>query len=251
MKYIATILILALWGCESSSTEDAPTLPDPMNQPPPAQRPSTPMEMPPRMGTHETEPEREPAPMPSARAVDGHWSGPQGAELSPEIVIEPDSRARRRMNLDQLENSFLRVSDGLNWTEGTGANERSLFQTLSATLGKPDYVQITTEVLEPTALFQKFLGDAARQVCAKMVERDEERPSEATTVLYSEDSEAVDEHLQALILKFHSRELGPESRDLAQWRWLLDSVVFMTDTPAERWNAICVALFIHPDFYSY
>jgi hypothetical protein len=155
------------------------------------------------------------------------------------------------MNLDQLESAFMEVSGGLTWTEPRNGGEVSLFQELSATLGKPDFIQITTEVLEPTALFQKFLDDAARQVCQKMVLRDTERPSDALLVTRASDSAAVDAHLRHLILRFHSRVLAADSRDLAQWRWLFDSLTRMTDGPAQSWHGICVALFTHPDFYTY
>ena len=86
--------------------------------------------------------------------------------------VEPpvaEARARRRMNLDQLDAAFRRTSGGIGWTEMRGNREVNLLVELSATLGKPDYVQITTEDLDPSALFNKFLDDAARSICERMI----------------------------------------------------------------------------------
>ena len=127
---------------------------------------------------------------------------------------QPAQRARRRMNIDQLEAAFLRVSDGLNWTERRNGRDESLFGILAVTLGKPDYIQTTSEVLEPTALFQKFLDDAARQVCNKMVERDQSRAEPILVKRNLADNE-INQHLSNLILRFHSRVLREDSRDLA------------------------------------
>lgn len=256
MKYLILLLSLIAWGCDSNGdTETGPLTPsvpsspsdtiDPEpNQPPvptPNMDPDRPVDRPPVAETR----------IPDGRTMDGHWNRGQAVDIRrPEVVHEP-GRSRRRMNLDQLEAAFMEVSNGLNWTEPRNGVDVSLFQELSATLGKPDFIQITTEILEPTALFQKFLDDAARQVCEKMVLRDMERPAQSTLVARVSDSAAVNEHLRTLILRFHSRMLGTDSRDLAQWRWLFDSLVRMTDGPAQAWHGICVALFTHPDFYTY
>ena len=249
-RVLTCLLILWCFGCaEESVSEPASerTPPSPMNEstPPsmPVSPPATPApEMPEAEGRN---------PTPTAEQMPSGWSPAQEVELThPPVIVEP-GRARRRMNLDQLESAFLQTSRGLNWTEMQGGREVSLFQSLSVTLGKPDYIQTTTEVLEPTTLFQKFLDDAARQVCGKMIARDLERPSEALVMNWSEDGASLNAHLQALLLHFHNRDLADDSPDLAQWRWLYDSLIFMTDAPAERWSAVCVALFTHPDFYTY
>ncbi len=252
MRFLLISLVIATgFGCDSDPVtqpasemmEQAPTTPSTQGTPPGQMEAPTPPQM-------ETPQASAPAD-PVAAEVESNWGDPAEAALAfPPEIIEP-GRVRRRMNLDQLENAFLSVSGGLNWTERQGQVDVSLFRALSATLGKPDYIQSTNEVLEPTALFQKFLDDAARQVCGKMIARDQERPAQSTMMLWDEDEDGIQEHLQALILRFHQRDLGAESADLAQWRWLYDSVVFMTDSRAERWNTVCVALFTHPDFYTY
>jgi hypothetical protein len=258
MKRIILLCVFLGWGCETSteptrhnvSENNTHTPSNQMNAPSGNDENQTEGR---ENGTPQVEPNTEPNQprTPAARATDGHWSPGQDVVLRRPPVIEPAIRARRRMNLDQLEAAFLQVSDGLNWTERRGNNDVSLFRELSATLGKPDYIQITTEILEPTALFQKFLDDAARQVCQKMVTRDAEQASNALVRIDGTDAAVVSEHLRDLILRFHGRLLAEDSRDLAQWQWLYDSIVRMTEIPEAPWNAVCVALFTHPDFYTY
>ncbi len=155
------------------------------------------------------------------------------------------------MNVDQLNASMMAASGGIAWTERRNNRDVNLFETLSATLGKPNYTTITNEDLEPSALFQKFLGDAARSVCAQMLERDLSGEHGLVLLPVDNRAEAIDEHLQYLIGRFHSRMLSLDSRDLAQWRWLYDSSWFVTRDANSAWNSVCVALFIHPDFYTY
>ena len=187
---------------------------------------------------------------PRIRVVGATWSEESQVGLYEPPSEQPAQRARRRMNIDQLEAAFLRVSEGLNWTERRNGRDESLFGILAVTLGKPDYIQTTSEVLEPTALFQKFLDDAARQVCGKMVERDQSR-AEPILVKRNMAEDEVNQHLSNLILRFHSRVLTEDSRDLAQWRWLYDTVSAVERDQSTRWATVCTALFTHPDFYSF
>ena len=160
------------------------------------------------------------------------------------------NRLRKRMNLDQLEAAFFQTSGGQRWTEGSGNNEVNLFQRLSATLGKPDFIQITKEDLEPSALFQKFLDDAARSVCGKMLVQDLSGESDAILLPEDDGDEEIRANVQRLLKRFHNRDLAIDSPDVDQWIWLFDSVRFVEDATV-GWNAVCVALFTHPDFYTY
>ncbi len=247
MKLLIILCTLCVLGCDSN--EQRPGSVDmPVDRPEqrpenrPEDRPSNPT------GTNERPENR-----PEVTTVDGHWGPSTGVGLRvPTAVVEP-GRSRRRMNLDQLESAFLRVSDGLNWTERRNGQDVSLFATLSATLGKPDFIQVTSEVLEPTALFQKFLDDAARQVCLKMVQRDGEQTNENGRVLLRnrQSDDTVQDHLITLVRRFHNRVLDDQSNDLAQWRWFVDSLNHVAENDQQVWHAVCVALFTHPDFYTY
>jgi hypothetical protein len=169
-------------------------------------------------------------------------------------TIEPPTRARQRLNIDQLSASFERVTGGLNWTDGGNV----LWESLSATLGKPDFAEMTQEDLLPSALFHKFLDDAARQVCTALVAA-EVSGEAAAQHLFVEvspqepmaDAESVDANLRHLLLAFHGKRFGADAPDLIHWRWLLHTVDATSADPTAGWNAVCVALFTHPHFYSY
>ena len=183
-------------------------------------------------------------------------------------VVEPLNRARRRLNLDQLSMAISQVSGGLMWSERVNNQERDLFVTLSDTLGKPDYIQSTTEDLTPSALFLKFLDDAARQVCEKRIDLDlsalndpRVEPAPDSVKLWGnlsldadmrESPVEVEAQIRALVLRFHSRQLPEgDSPRLAYWRWLFETATLVDGEPLSGWRALCVTLINHPDFYSY
>lgn len=209
---------------------------------------------------------------PAETAHPGALDAPlEAEELNPEAAADlvdhgevsllppPPSRLRQRMNLDQLAATIDRTTGGLAWTEGTGANQTDLFRELAATLGKPDYVQITQEDLSPSSLFQKFLDDAARDVCLKLVTVETTAPElERHLMIHVEPtddleamSEGIDANLQELLLRFHGKRLEADAPELVQWRWLATSVANVTQSPTQAWRAVCVALITHPQFYSY
>ena len=177
-------------------------------------------------------------------------------------------RPRRRMNLDQLDRAIRHVSGGLFWSELRNGREDNLFESLSATFGKPDFIQRTSEDLTPSALFMKFIDDAARQVCHKRIDIDlnalnDPRSEQVSTEILlwgalspdlseGEDSSRVDSQIRALVLRFHSQLLPEgESPRLAYWRWLFETASLVDHSPLSGWRALCVALINHPDFYSY
>lgn len=182
-------------------------------------------------------------------------------------TTEAPGRPLRRMDIDQLSASMLQVTGGVGWTEvqevetdsGVGAEEVDLFERLSLTLGKPDYLDSTTEDLAPGLLFQKFLDDAAKSTCSALVVAEQERAAgervllvhvEADTTATS-DRAAVDANLSAALLRWHGRVIATDDPRLDPWRTLFSDVTDRTGDPVEGWRAVCVALFTHPDFYSY
>lgn len=200
-------------------------------------------------------------PEPEDRAVEVGEG--EAAELTwPEVPpppVEPAGRPRRRMNLDQLNASVRQVTGGVGWTERRNNVEVDIFEDLASTLGKPDYVQVTNEDLEPSALFQKFLDDAARSVCAATVAADLARPQAERALMRYIDPEAdpatsraaVAANLQYVLRRFHGRNLRLDDPNIEAWRWQLEATVFSRVAPAEAWGAICVALITHPHFYTY
>lgn len=172
---------------------------------------------------------------------------------------DPLVRPRRRMDVDQLKHSFYRVTEGVGWTRVSGNNVIDKFDDFAATLGKPDYVQSTLEDLAPGALFQKFLGDAAREVCASLLQR-ELSTDVADRVFWTEvsptatpadDHDGIVDNLVALKLRFHGQTIGPDDPALAQALWLFESSYHIAKDPKVAWNTVCVGLFTHPDFYTF
>jgi hypothetical protein len=168
-------------------------------------------------------------------------------------------RPHKRMDLDQLEAAFLGVTDGIGWTLDGNPNGKNLFVEFASTLGKPNYTTQTREDLLPGVLFQKFLGDASRQICERVLEQDlglapSERillgilPLDATM---ESDPVGVEANLSRLLMRFHSREVLAGSTQMNPWRWLFESATHVSGSPPIAWKTVCVGLFTHPDFYSY
>jgi len=178
-----------------------------------------------------------------------------GVSVSLYPTEEAPVRMRRRMNIDQLDASMRRVSGDIGWV----VSNSNRFETLSATLGKPDYQERTLEDLEPSAIFHKFLGDASRFVCAEWMETELEA-TEGERLFFvhvlPEDTldnnpEGIRENLSHLLLRFHGKRLDVEAPVLNQWSWLFESAYHVSQDSVVAWNTVCIALFSHPDFYSY
>ena len=166
----------------------------------------------------------------------------------------------RRMDLDQLKASIERVSGGVEWSSPNGRDSINMFDELASTLGKPDYVSSTHEELSPSLLFQKFLKDAANGVCLGIIQEDLRRDASerqfVTEASWTDTWETHPDNVRAniarLLLRFHGRVVAVGAPEVEEWVWLFRSVAHVTENNAEKsWNAVCVALMTHPDFYMY
>ncbi len=197
--------------------------------------------------TEVPEPMADPQPVDIAKEGEGELTGHPPAPEAPWAN-------RRRMDIDQLDASMQRVI-GLAWEDAQGNNQ---FVELASTLGKPDYIDSTQEDLTVSLLFQKFLGDAARDVCERRA--DGEAAGDLEPLLMSRvtpemtvesDPDVIDANLAELLLRFHGQAVAPDSDRMNPWRWLFTSTVHVTEDPVIAWRAVCVGLLTHPDFYSY
>ncbi len=202
----------------------------------------------------------------------GHERYDFGDGVDVDLGTEP-WRERRRMDIDQLDESIRAVSGGIGWerwaTDASGVpyvRER-YFDTLSDTLGVPDYVNSASEDLTVSLLFEKFLDDAARDVCRRLADREAGDgaaydgaavgifdPVDVSTT--DNSSTQISEALANLLLRFHGRRLAPDDPQLTPWRDLygrLETAVNAAEPPAPRraWEGVCIALLTHPDFYTY
>lgn len=200
----------------------------------------------------------EPAPgEPPAPPVTEELEPGTEGEVVPDLPgADEGIRSRRRMDIDQLQASLEQVTgDGIHWTDG---NTR-LFDELAQTLGKPDYLDTTVSDLDPSMLFAKFLGDAARDVCQKLADQDAEAAAEdRLLIVYAgledtleSNTSGVEENLRYLLRRYHTVSLEEGSDLLNPWSWLFESSLYVTGDPVAAWRTVCVGLITHPDFYTY
>jgi hypothetical protein len=167
-------------------------------------------------------------------------------------------RARRRMDIAQLDASLRRVTGGPDGTDGIGwdVGTTNQFVRFDDTLGVPDFINSTVEDRAVSLIFQKFLDDAARNVCRRLVDREAGDAAKGTFAPVDVDAAEpaaadVDAALVSLLLRFHGRRLTATDRTLAPWRELHTAAAAGTETPKRAWEAVCVALIDHPDFFTY
>ena len=171
------------------------------------------------------------------------------------LPTEETPRGWRRMDIEQLDASIRRVTGGIGWDDTRGNSE---FSALSATLGVPDYLDSTTEDLEPSLLFQKFLDDAANQVCEELVRRELQSTSgrvlmgdALVTDTLDTNREAIESALSNALKRFHGRTVEVDSPKLEPWTFLFESATLVTSDSELAWRTVCVGLLTHPDFYTY
>jgi hypothetical protein len=180
------------------------------------------------------------------------------------VVPGPASAGSRRLSTRQLMKSMETVLGGSIWMVG-GTNG---FDARSRTLGEPDYIAVVDENLEPSALFLKFMDDAAKDGCTRAVTADQGRAANQR-VLYktvsltdtvASNRAAVDQNLAYLKLRFHGIKVpAGDEATLAPLRTLFDDAVkgaAGTATPTaahvrEGWRAVCVALLMAPEYHLY
>jgi len=192
-------------------------------------------------------------PVDPVEPVDGKLGDGVSAALIP--IEEDPTRRRRRMDIDQLNQTIIRVTGGIGWTQAN----KNQFDVLASTLGKPDYIDLTKEDFEPSALFQKFLDDAARAVCYELVKKELSVPSNKRVFMvysspyntWDDDPAAIDKNLTHLILRYHGRDLKEKPAELQQWRWLYRSAEHVSKKPVTAWRTVCIGLMNHPYFYTY
>ena len=166
-------------------------------------------------------------------------------DLEPEQP--PEARERIRMNVDQLRASMTHIT-GVEWMDGN----TNLWDEYSTTLGVPDYRETVSEDLSANVIFQKFLQDAATYSCQAWIEHDgSSGPYAFFDESYDEDDiNTVNGNLVYLrkLVHGHFAEVDPMVESLAD----LHALVYQRTQDHEMtWKTVCVALFTHPDFYTY
>ena len=191
-----------------------------------------------------------------AFGCDGNTEG----YVDPRRVIDPEqvpeTKRIRRLTADQFFAS-LEVATGQAWDDA---------DQFAATLGRPDFAEVTVEGREMSVGFAKLAGDGARETCRRAVERDRENADQASRVILRRLSDVsaldpfaadVGENLRYLLLRFHGVHVTDEAdRRLQPWFSLLRDGLDPSDPERsnegeDRWAAVCTGLALHPDFLTY
>ena len=183
------------------------------------------------------------------------------------------SGGARRLSLQQLRASLPVVlgnnvvtDAGITWNAGI----YNLFDANAAALGEPDFLNTVDENLEPSPLYLKFMGDAARAACNTALTSDYARPTAAsrailrfasTTDTVATNANAVNANLRYLKLRFHGIKVADTDVDsIASYRQLfIDGVTTAANGAAsptaahvkEGWRVVCVALLTAPEYHIY
>jgi hypothetical protein len=174
--------------------------------------------------------------------------------VAPEEV--PETKRIRRLTADQFFASLL-VATGQRWDDQ---------EEFAATLGRPDFAEVTAEGREMSVGFAKLAGDAARQTCRRAVEQDRgiSNPSERAILQKVTDVGQLDpfdpgvmENLRYLMLRFLGVYIEDDAdRRLLPWLDVMQAGLEATDEARfeqgqNRWVAVCSGLALHPDFLTY
>lgn len=174
--------------------------------------------------------------------------------VAPEEV--PETKRIRRLTADQFFASLF-VATGQRWDDE---------QQFAATLGRPDFAEVTAEGREMSVGFAKLAGDAARQTCRRAVEQDRETADAGSRVVLREINDvgqldpfdpSVGENLRYLVLRFlGAYVIDDEDRRLQPWFSVLQDGLDPADEARfgeaqDRWIAVCTGLALHPDFLTY
>jgi hypothetical protein len=198
-------------------------------------------------------PEGNPGPNNTEQTVPDHWT-PTTPDDHGSTILDPagvsEGKTARRLTVDQLRRSIPALFAGLTWTIGDGGRRAVGFNALARTLGEPDYIQSTTNNLDASPLFAKYMDDMAGDVCTKAIERDRTTANASDRLIMRETD--VDANLRYLRLKLHALYVPAGSTDsIVELRQLYDDVVAESGNPDDGWFAVCVAMLSAPEFMTY
>jgi hypothetical protein len=216
--------------------------------------------------TGTTTPPAPPWEHPSVGAEGEAVGGPPGLGAGP---LPPASRGVRRMRIDTLQASMSRVAGldvygkPIEWKiNGQNGFSDAAF---GKALGRPDFQTSTEESTVSNALYLKFVGDAARDICMQMAKNDLKRADAQTRALFPRapvDGSATDaqiaDNLGYLVLRFLGLRVKTDDAMIPALRKVYDAGVAAVIDPnggeipkaAEGWRGVCVTLFESPLFHN-
>jgi len=184
---------------------------------------------------------------------DNHWKKTHPINKGTGKINPQYGRKALRLSVDQLKRSIPLLFNGITWVgydSRTKKNTANMFDRLSKTLGKADYLQLTQNIREPTALFMKFMDDMAGNVCNQAIARDAKTldRSKRTVMRYKD----IDQNLRFLRLKFHAIHVpNTTTKGIEALRKLYDSILAKKKSVDIAWKGVCIAVLTSPEFFAY
>ncbi|HRI64106.1 MAG TPA: hypothetical protein PK156_07705 [Polyangium sp.] len=179
------------------------------------------------------------------------------------------ARGVRRMRIDTLQAAMAKVAgkdiygNPIFWN--VGGKDGFSDAAFGKALGRPDFQSSTDESSVSNALYLKFVGDAARDICTQMAKNDMKRVDVTTRTLFpkapvdgSASEVQITENLQYLVLRFLGLRMDGTDHFIINLRGVYDAGVGVTSATnggeltaaAEGYRSVCVALFESPLFHN-
>lgn|GEM_PF-996544 len=184
-----------------------------------------------------------------------HWT-PATAQKPKKAPLQVFlSRTARRMSLDKLKATIPYLFGGITWTD---SRNRNMFDQLSLTLGKADYIEVTKNNNEVTKLFMKLMDDMATNVCKKVIPADAKKAESARD--FARFGSDVNKALRFIRLKFHGVFVASNSTaEIQQLRDLYNKVLAAAKKKGlntaqatdKAWELVCIATITSPEFFIY
>ena len=179
-----------------------------------------------------------------------------------------DSALPQRLSVEQLRGTYPVVLgtdvNGVDITWMIGSTPA--LDSMSVTLGEADYAVVTQDDLTPSPLYAKFMNDAARDVCQRVITADAARPNMSDRVLYHEvdltdlgvPATNVNANIRYLKLRFQGLKIADKDDTLVapvRKAFLAGVAASTSHDPATQaqsgWRVVCVALLTAPEFHLY
>jgi hypothetical protein len=179
----------------------------------------------------------------------------------------------RRLTLPQVRQSLAAVLGNdvngapITWMVSTTVTG---FDRYGGALGQADFLNITEDAVEPSALYAKFMGDAARDACNRALAADKDRTNPTDRVMtrfveqtdtVAKNPEGIDRNLRYLKLRFHGVKVPDDDVErISGLRTLFDTAVKKASSNAANpsqaqvrvgWHVVCVGLLTDPEFHLY
>ncbi|MEQ9501454.1 MAG: hypothetical protein RIT81_31580 [Deltaproteobacteria bacterium] len=162
------------------------------------------------------------------------------------VGLEVASRGPRRLSVEQLERTLEHIAD-------LPAGSIEIPENLALTMGKPDFLRVTEESLDPSPLYMKFIIDLGGFYCTGIADADlnAQTPRPEDQRLMNRYPASVDDGLEHMLLMFTGIEGEDAAPYVVRLRRAYDAGAASALGARGGWEAACLALFTSPEFLLY